>query len=370
MKHSVAIVGAGRMGRSIAEILHSSGRYEVSLADRSEASFTTLPPSLSAAPTQVVDVHNNEQLQSFLRGKDIVVSACSFTENPTIAKAALELGLSYFDLTEDVACTEVIRKIAPDAKEGQVFVPQCGLAPGFIGIAGHAMARRFEKVLRLKLRVGALPCFPTNALKYNLTWSTMGLVNEYCHPCTALRNGKLTLLPPMEGLESFAVHGVTYEAFNTSGGLGTLCETLAGHTQELDYKSVRYPGHQEHMQVLLKDLRLGEDPKRQRQLADILEDSIPTTAQDKVLIVVSATGWRDGALCQDGEIFEVMHKNEYDRHWTAIQRTTASGICVAVDLHCQKKLPQRGFVGQEDIPFDEFMKSPFAQCYVESRISG
>jgi hypothetical protein len=34
---------------------------------------------------------------------------------------------------------------------------------------------------------------------------------------------------------------VNYEAFNTSGGLGTLAETLAGQVQYLDYKTIRYP---------------------------------------------------------------------------------------------------------------------------------
>ena len=368
MKHPIAILGAGRMGRSIAEILHASGRYETHIADRAESSIQRLPEALRTH-TAVVDVHQPDQLANFLRGKSLVISACSFTENPTIARAALELGLSYFDLTEDVACTQEIRKLAAQAQEGQVFVPQCGLAPGFIGIAGHDMARRFERVQRLKLRVGALPLYPANVLKYNLTWSTMGLVNEYCHPCIALRRGEITQLQPLEGLESFAIGGVDYEAFNTSGGLGTLCETLRDHVEELDYKSVRYPGHREKMHFLLRDLRMGESPERQQALGKILEDAIPATSQDKVLIFVSASGWRNGILCEESEVFEVMHKEQLGRHWTAIQRTTAAGVCVAVDLHCTGKLPKKGFIGQEDISFDAFMRSPFAECYAESQLT-
>ena len=70
-----------------------------------------------------------------------------------------------------------------------------------------------------------------------------GLINEYCHPCEAIREGAMTEMLPLEGLEHFSLDGVEYEAFNTSGGLGTLCETLSGKVRNLDYKSVRYPGH-------------------------------------------------------------------------------------------------------------------------------
>jgi saccharopine dehydrogenase-like NADP-dependent oxidoreductase len=77
-------------------------------------------------------------------------------------------------------------------------------------------------------------------LKYNLTWSVDGLINEYCHPCEALRDGERVMVDPWPTSNTFAGR-VEYEAFNTSGGLGSLCETLAGKVRNLDYKSVRYP---------------------------------------------------------------------------------------------------------------------------------
>ena len=73
------------------------------------------------------------------------------------------------------------------------------------------------------MHVGALPEFPTNALNYNLTWSTDGLINEYCNPCQAIHEGRISRCLPLEGLEWFSLDGVRYEAFNTSGGLGTCC---------------------------------------------------------------------------------------------------------------------------------------------------
>lgn len=366
MKHKIAILGAGRMGRSIAEILFATGRFDVILADRFQAALDELPETLKSG-SKVVDVMDASALGAFLEGRESVVSACSFTENPSIAKVALQKGLSYFDLTEDVACTAAIEALAKDAKEGQVFVPQCGLAPGFIGILGYDLFSRLETVHRLKMRVGALPIHPTNSLQYNLTWSTKGLINEYCHPCLALRGSVPTEIQPLQDLENLAVNGVQYEAFNTSGGLGSLCQTLEGKVTTMDYQSIRYPGHCEKMRFLLNDLRFGETPERQQALMDLFDDAVPRTEQDKVLIYATAVGENKGRRCEVSEVFEVPAAIEGGRHWTAIQRTTASGICVAVDLHVQKKLLSRGFVRQEDISLTAFLESPMAKCYSSHR---
>src|SRR5213079_3198697 len=134
----------------------------------------------------------------------------------------------YFDLTEDVATSDAVAEIAECAAEGQIFMPQCGLAPGFISIVANDLVDWFERIETVKMRVGALPQFPTGELKYNLTWSTDGLINEYCNPCEAIIDGDLRESLALEEIEAFSLDGVAYEAFNTSGGLGTLCETLSG----------------------------------------------------------------------------------------------------------------------------------------------
>lgn len=136
------------------------------------------------------------------------------------------------------------------------LVPQCGLAPSFICVLGADMAARFDEVNTIKMRVGALPLYPTNALRYNVTWSVDGLINEYCNPCEIIFNGKSIQVPALEGLESVMIDGI---AFNTSGGLGTLADTLSGRVQDLSYKTLRYPGHAEIMKLLLQGLELAQD---------------------------------------------------------------------------------------------------------------
>jgi saccharopine dehydrogenase-like NADP-dependent oxidoreductase len=302
-------------------------------------------------------------------GMDSVVSALSFRHNPLVARTALAAGLSYFDLTEDVATTAQVSAVAAQAAEGQIFMPQCGLAPGFISIVTQHLTTWFEELDSVSMRVGALPQFPTGQLKYNLTWSTDGLINEYCNPCDAIHNGKRIEVLPLEGLEEFSLDGVRYEAFNTSGGIGSLCDSLAGRVRELNYKTVRYVGHRDPMKLLIDELRLDE---RRELLKDILEESVPVTFQDVVVTFCSVTGWRKGLLVQKSDARKIYHQFIGSETWSAIQITTAAGLCAVLDLHVAGQLPRRGLVRQEQVPFGEFIANRFGQhynCQVATRYS-
>ena len=179
------------------------------------------------------------------------------------------------------------------------------------------------------MRVGALPKFPSNALNYNLTWSTDGVINEYCEPCEAIVNGQLRETQPLEELEEFSLDGVLYEAFNTSGGLGTLCETLAGKVRNLNYRTIRYPGHAAIMKALLNDLRLRD---RRELLKDILENAVPITLQDVVIVFVTVSGMRGGQLVQETYANKIYAAPVGGRVRSAIQITTAGGICAVLDM--------------------------------------
>ena len=160
------------------------------------------------------------------------------------------------------------------------------------------------------LRVGALPEFPTNSLKYNLTWSTDGLINEYCNPCDVIHQGQRQEFWPLEGLEHLSIDGVEYEAFSTSGGLGTLCETFEGRVRELNYKTIRYIGHRDRMLFLLDELRLRD---RRQLLKEILENAVPRTLQDVVVVFCTATGQRDGQMVQLWDARKIYHQAAWGR---------------------------------------------------------
>ncbi len=355
----VALIGSGKIGEAIVTLFNSVGGYQLTVVDKDAERLA--PMKALGAAVVVADVANDD-LSAKLKGVNVIISACPFYLTPKLAKLARDIGAHYFDLTEDVESTKFVKEIAKGA--ATVFMPQCGLAPGFISIAAAEIARRFDTLRDVNMRVGALPIYPTNALKYNLTWSTDGLINEYLNPCEAIIDGKIKETPPLEELEHFSMDGLDYEAFNTSGGLGTLCETLEGKVQNLNYKTVRYPGHCDIMKILVRDLRLGE---RRELLKDVLETAIPITLQDVVLVFVSVSGQREGRLAQESYAKKIYAKQVNGKWLSAIQLTTAAGICTMVDLlakgQLKAELPGTGFVRQESVSLETFLANPFGAYY-------
>lgn len=364
----ILLLGAGQIGPTIAELLLRSGQYHLRVGDRDSSTLRALPQSRSLE-TVAVDCSDSDTLLKVMEGCQVVVSALPFQRNLDVATAALQSGASYFDLTEDVEATAEIRELSTRAQDGQVFVPQCGLAPGFIGIVTYHLCEWFDEIETVKMRVGALPRFASNEMLYNLTWSTDGLINEYCRECDAVHNGRRVKLLPLEGVEHLLIDGDRYEAFNTSGGLGTLCETLDGKVQELNYKTIRYVGHRDLIAFLLEGLRIGEDDRpRQRQeiLREVLERSIPTTFQDVVVTFCTVIGSKAGKLVQISDVRKIFGQGiERDyKPQSAIQLTTAAGLCGVLDLHLSGRLKiKQGFVRQEDVDFDDFMSTDFGRHY-------
>jgi saccharopine dehydrogenase-like NADP-dependent oxidoreductase len=359
----IAVIGAGKIGSTIAAMLHATGDYAVTVIDRSALHLAPIS-SMPGVRTQVLDITEPDALATALQGQHAVLSAAPFDLTTRIAEAAARAGVHYLDLTEDVASTRRVKELAATGRSA--FIPQCGLAPGFVSIVAADLAHRFERVHDLRMRVGALPQFPSNALNYNLTWSTDGVINEYCEPCEAIVEGTCRQMPALEELEEFSLDGVTYEAFNTSGGLGTLCDTLAGKVANLNYKTIRYPGHAAIMKALLNDLRLRD---RRPVLRDILENALPATLQDVVIVFVTASGLREGRLMQETYAHKVYSRRVDGVMRSAIQLTTASGICAVLDLLMHGKLhgsngqPASGFFRQEDIPLEAFLANRFGCVY-------
>ena len=323
---NIVVVGAGKIGSMIAELLVRLRR----LCGHRGGPFGAAARSARNGGGDhkiAADITHGDALRQILTGKFAVLSAAPYHATRLIAEAAKAAGAHYLDLTEDVASTRAVKQLAAGARTA--FIPQCGLAPGFITIVASDLASRFDELQDVRMRVGALPKFPSNALNYNLTWSTDGVINEYCEPCEAIVNGQLRETQPLEELEEFSLDGVLYEAFNTSGGLGTLCETLAGKVRNLNYRTIRYPGHAAIMKALLNDLRLRD---RRDLLKDILENSVPVTLQDVVIVFVTVSGMRGGQLVQETYANKIYAAPLGGRVRSAIQITTAGGICAVLDM--------------------------------------
>ncbi|WP_370682188.1 saccharopine dehydrogenase family protein [Comamonas sp. GB3 AK4-5] len=339
---NVLILGAGKIGSTIADMLAELHGVSVTLAD------------LQPAPAQhddalvhylQLDVQDDAALATVLQQHALVINALPFFCAQRVATAAAQYGVHYFDLTEDVAATRTVQALAPQARS--VLMPQCGLAPGVIGMLGGHLATQFDELYDLQLRVGALTRHASNALRYHFTWSIDGVINEYCNPCDAVVNGQAAAVQPLEGMETFSLDGELFEAFNTSGGLGTLCDTLAGRVRNLNYKTMRHPGHRDAMHLLLHGLRLIE---RRDLLRQVLEGAVPHSRDDMVVMAAMATGIRAGKQEQLTRSARIYGAPLRGKQRTAIELTTAAGVLGAVELFASGQLPQRGFVRQEQCP--------------------
>ncbi len=348
----ILVIGLGKVGGLAAELLNED--FNVTGLDKYvEGNW----------PFEVIkfDMTRVDEYEKIFRGFDAILSCMPYTMNLPIATMARKLNMHYFDLTEDVTTTTTIREMA--ATSATLLAPQCGLAPGFIGIVGAGLAYDFKKIRSIELRVGALPLNPSGLLGYSFNWSPAGLVNEYLNDCTVIRDGKVVNTPSLEGLETLHIGGQTLEAFSTSGGLGTMCETFEGKTQTLNYKSIRYPGHCKQMRFLFNELLL----RNHRKLAEeILVTAKPPVQEDRVFVYVAVEGWKSsGKLEREEFVRDYRAREILGKKRNAIAWTTAASVCAVIEMVNRGQLPDKGFLKQESIKLETFLRTKYGKYFSE-----
>ncbi len=347
----IAVLGLGKVGTLAARLLHDSG-FVVTGHD-------VHPPSqdlpFAVTPT---DVTLRSALDAEFAQVDAVLSCLPFHLNVAVANAAHAAGIHYFDLTEDVPTTEEIIKLSRTSKG--LMAPQCGLAPGFIGIIGADHIKKFDTCRSVRMRVGALPQHPTGLMGYAFNWSPEGVVNEYLNDCEVLEEGKRKWLSSMEWLEDIYIDGMKLEAFTTSGGLGTMCETYQGKVENIDYKTMRYPGHAKLMNFFFHELLMREN----RELAGrILVNAKPPVEDDVVYIHVASEGNIDGHLQRKEFVRSYRPIEVAGGKQTAIAWTTAGSVVAIIELVRSQKLPSSGFLKQENVDLNSFLSTKAGALY-------
>jgi len=357
MFDKVVILGLGGVGSLVAAVLRDLGANVTGIDVRADM----MPPA--GVQFRPANLSEPKALRAVMRGQDAVVACLPYHRTLRAAEAAREIGLHYFDPTEDVATTKAIRELAADADH--VMIPQNGLAPGFINILGAAVAGRFDTdgLRHIRLRVGALPQHPIGQLGYAGNWSLHGLVHEYIADCEVIANGEVRTVPPLRNAEILRIFGAEYEAFSTSGGLGTMTDTFAGRVESMNYKSIRYPGHLDCMRLLLEELRFRNDPDA---LVERLADALPPDDQDRVLIHASVQGLVQGQLQTQEIVADYWPIELAGGTRTAITWTTAAAIVANVEMVADGLLPQNGFIGQEAIPLEAFLSTSTGRLYADN----
>src|SRR4029077_19483995 len=297
------VLGAGRMGLgAVHDLAKQPDVDEVTVADVAfdRAQHVAAMVNGNITPREI-DVSRHEDVVALMRGHDSAISCVNYWLNERLARAALEAGTNFCDLggNNDVVDAE----LALDAEarsRGVNIIPDCGLAPGMVAVLVAHGAAQFGKLDEIHIRVGGLPQNPKPPLNYQLVFSVEGLINEYIERARVLRGGAITMVDSMTEIEEldFPEPFGRMEAFQTSGGTSTLPQTFLGRVRELDYKTIRYPGHCAKFKTMI-DLGLcsseavnvdGRPVAPRRLLSDLLVRNLPHDEPDVVLVRVEFAG--------------------------------------------------------------------------------
>ncbi len=350
---TVSVLGLGKVGLLAATFLDEAGVEVVGIDQK--------PPRRETAfPTRTCDISDPETLRRELADTEAVLSCLPYHLNRPIAEVAHALGIHYFDLTEDVGTTQAIVEMSKTSKG--LMAPQCGLAPGFVSVVAASQIESFDECRSVRMRVGALPQFPTGLLGYSFNWSPVGVVNEYLNDCEVVEEGVRKWVSSMEWREHLVIDGTQLEAFTTSGGLGTMCDSYAGRVANIDYKTIRYPGHMDLMNFFFHELLLRE---RRDLAAEILTNAKPPVNDDVVYVHVASEGHIDGHLRRIEFVRSYKPRMVGGSMSTAIAWTTAGSVAAVIEMVRKGSLPRQGLLRQEDIPFDAFVATPTGRLFAE-----
>ena len=355
------VLGAGMMGRAIAfDLVQSHGKDCLTVIDANGKACDSLKNWLDI---DVLNLDANDKtIDKHIKDSEAVIVALPYGFNLGFMKKAIAAGAHFCDLggNDDIVSSQL--GLNGEAKKaGVLCIPDCGLAPGMADVLGAHLASQYESVDELTIRVGGLPQNPKPPLNYQLVFSVGGLINEYKEKCKVLRDGKITLVDPMEDVEELEFSGVgKLEAFTTSGGAAWLPEIYQGKIAKLDYKTIRYPGHAVIFRSILKlgladenEIAPGITPRK------ILEGQIVKNLsgndEDLVLVRVTATGKINGKIITKN--MDIVDRFDRKNKITAMMRTTSFPTSIIAQMIVDGRIPQRGVMTPEMcVPGDELLK--------------
>ncbi|MGY5850034.1 saccharopine dehydrogenase family protein [Salegentibacter sp. F14] len=283
-----------------------------------------------------------KEMKDLFQKADIILDCLPGSLAPKMAKLAIDYKLHYVNLTEYVAETEQIMKMARKAESGLVL--QSGLAPGYINILAMALYRDFckefdvEIIDKMEFKVGALTKNAVSPHYYGFTWSPVGVATEYLNKALVLRNYKKTSLASLSETNRIIIDGITYEEDLTSGGAADLPDALEGKVCHLDYKTLRHPGHFTWVKEQVK--KTGRGPKAINELQEIMQANIPNIEDDQIILYAAVEGKDKSGILQRREISKCISPLQVGRYkFRAIQTSTAAGLlqCAQIILESNKK---------------------------------
>jgi lysine 6-dehydrogenase len=363
------IIGAGRMAfGAVHDLLSLETTTAVVVSDRQKSALRQLKSQFNdkRLQTSVADAANKRKMQNLMAKVNGVLSAASYDYNYDLSRWAIKKGCHFVDLGGNYRMVEKQFKLDNKAKQANVgIIPDCGLAPGMVSVvAAHALDG-FDEVTTLEIRVGGLPVEPKTPLNYMLLFSVKGLTNEYIEDAVILENGEIKKVPSLTAPEVliFPAPFGELEAFYTSGGTSTLPHTYCGKIKNLNYKTIRYPGHCQLFKAMIdlgfteeKKLRMGKASFRRREVFErLLEETLTLKGEDVTLIRITAQGYKDGRKIK--RIYQAIEYGDKKHNLSAMMRTTAFPAIIALEMLVDGRITDRGVLRQEvSIPAETYLQ--------------
>ena len=344
MTPNTLVLGAGIVGRAAVWDLLSRG-HQVTVADTDIGAAAAVGTEFGTRHV-AADAGNGPTIAELFAAHDAVIAAVPYHYGIQLAATAIETRCHYFDFGGNpTIVAKQLERTGAAASAGVAVVPDCGLAPGLANVMAAGLVAQAEpnRVDSVQIRVGCLPQQPTGALHYDLAFHPDGLINEYDEPCEILEAGEPAVVQPLTRFEevSWDKWG-PLEAFATAGGASTMCRDFAGRINQLEYKTLRYPGHGQVFRSM-RELGLFATETRtvgQAELApralllDLLAENLPQGGPDVVLVRVELTS--------AGESVRVEFEDVHDGTFSALARTTAFPATAFCDLVTRGTVPFAG----------------------------
>jgi lysine 6-dehydrogenase len=365
----VLVLGCGMMGRAITFDLNRFSHFDnILLGDNDTTMLSSAKKYFKGTKVEIIkaNAEDTKSMNALFQKVDVVISAIPYRFNYTLARIAVETSIHFVDLGGNNKIVEQERSLSSKAKKNKVtIIPDSGLAPGLVSIITRDIVDHMDTVDSVKLRVGGLPRHPQGPLNYQIVFSPYGLINEYVEDALILDQGKILEKKSMTELESirFPPPFRTMEAFLTSGGCSTLPYTYRNTIKYLDYKTIRYPGHCEKINTLLK-LGLAEETRvniKGTQVSprdvfvSLLQKYVPTEGEDVVLLKVLSQGTKNGK--KRSREYTLIDYYDPAHQMTAMMRTTGFPVSITAQMIQDGTIQHHGvFCPEEIIPPTLFFK--------------
>lgn len=370
----VCIAGAGGIGRAIAVLLREYGgvKFDIYIGDINVDACLDAKEWIETSGehigfVQSVDMKKEEWHRN-LENIDLILDCLPGKFAPKMAQVALDLDAHYVNLTEYVAETKLIMDLAKNAKTG--FGLQSGVAPGFVNVLGKKLFEEFcahhgvDNANDLEMRVGALSRNAIEPHYYAFTWSTIGVATEYVKQAEVVQNHEFKLVDSLTGRRAVMVDGILLEEDYTSGGAADIPKAFQRKIANINYKTLRYPGHWAWVDKILEQV-----PEEQDAIAFLEAEMlkiIPAVEEDLIIVYAAVEGLdRHGVLRRMEASYRVEPMKVGEVTLRAIQSTTAAGMAEIARLVLTRKY--QGVLLQSQVDATDYLSGPFVRAVYGER---